>query len=282
MKANSSYSSCRNNRLTILLVPKIIFGAEVSPDKTYLALKTPFFVKSRWPTYPHTRGNETWHSLSLCVPAHAAYIIWSPYFTYNASDTSVATCSGPASDMLGSKAVGLSNPPPPPPRSSFQPYAEDETGEGAGLSFEACHRSFDGLAACGVNDTAIRNSRVAKKGGAVAIGSGDGRSNVEFHRCTVDNSSTGEAIKDDPQGEGGAFSVGGGVTLLLADSVVKRSYCGKKVLPLLRVPCPCIVFAKSGPILSPQGRSSRIAPKPPSPTGILNFCFSSFSFLVSF
>lgn len=80
-----------------------------------------------------------------------------------------------------------------------------------------------------MNDTTFRNNRVAKKGGAVAIGSGDGRSDVEFHRCTVDNSSTGKDIKDDPQGEGGGFSVGGGVTLLLSDCVVKNNHCGKKV-----------------------------------------------------
>lgn len=98
-----------------------------------------------------------------------------------------------------------------------------------------------------MNDTVFRNSRVAKKGGAVAIGSGDGRSEVEFHRCTVDNSSTGEAIKDDPQGEGGAFSVGGGVTLLMADSVVTRSYCGKKVLPLRFWPCLCLARLSCSP-----------------------------------
>lgn len=74
------------------------------------------------------------------------------------------------------------------------------------------------------------NSRVAKKGGAVAMGIGSGQSDVAFHRCTVDNSTTGLALKDDPQGEGGAFSVGGGVTLLLSDCILTNNYCGKKVL----------------------------------------------------
>lgn len=97
------------------------------------------------------------------------------------------------------------------------------------MSISECHQSFDGLAACGVNDTAFVNSRVAKKGGAVALGSGDGL-NVEFHRCTVDNSSTGQAFDDDPQGEGGAFSVGKGLTFLLSNCTLKNNYCGKKVL----------------------------------------------------
>ena len=109
------------------------------------------------------------------------------------------------------------------------PCTEEVAGEGAGLAFEACHQAFDGRRACGVNDTLFDNSRVAKKGGAVAIGSGDGRSHVEFHRCRLNGSSTGKAIKDDPQGEGGAFSVGGGVTLILSDCVINNSYCGKKV-----------------------------------------------------
>lgn len=97
------------------------------------------------------------------------------------------------------------------------------------MSFTACHASFDGLAACGANDTMFLHSRVAKKGGAVALASGDGRSQVELHRCRVYNSSTGIVLKDDPQGEGGAFSVGGGVTLLLSDCALKNNYCGKKV-----------------------------------------------------
>ncbi|CAM9163211.1 unnamed protein product, partial [Laminaria digitata] len=106
----------------------------------------------------------------------------------------------------------------------------DPTGEGAGLAVSACDTSFDGLAACSVNDTMFVNSRVAKKGGAVALGGEEKQWRVEFHRCTVDNSSTGLAIKDDHQGEGGAFVVGAGVTLLLSDCVLTNNYCGKKVL----------------------------------------------------
>lgn len=36
-------------------------------------------------------------------------------------------------------------------------------------------------------------------------------------------------MKDDPQGEGGAFWVGFGATLVLSDCILKNNYCGKKV-----------------------------------------------------
>eukprot|EP00904_Undaria_pinnatifida_P010820 jgi/Undpi1/6869/HiC_scaffold_21.g09345.m1 len=108
--------------------------------------------------------------------------------------------------------------------------SEEPTGEGADLAFTACDRSFNSLRACDVNDTVFVNSRVAKKGGAVAISNGEELSSeVEFNRCTVDNSSTGGlAMMDDPQGEGGAFVVGDGVTLLLSNCTLKNNYCGKK------------------------------------------------------
>lgn len=107
--------------------------------------------------------------------------------------------------------------------------AEDELGEGAAISFTACTKSFDGLASCGVKDTMFFNNNVARKGGAVAIGSGLPASYVEFQRCTVYNSTTGKEIKDDPQGEGGAFAVGRGVTLVLKDCLLVDNVCGKKV-----------------------------------------------------
>lgn len=63
----------------------------------------------------------------------------------------------------------------------------------------------------------------------MVIGSGRDVSHVEFHGCVVDNSTTGLDIEDDPQGEGGAFSVGTGTVLVLANSVLRHNYCGKKV-----------------------------------------------------
>lgn len=57
-----------------------------------------------------------------------------------------------------------------------------------------------------------------------------GPSFLEFHRCTVVNGTTGKFYEDDPQGEGGAFVVGYGSTLVLDDSLVINSYAGKKVI----------------------------------------------------
>ena len=108
-------------------------------------------------------------------------------------------------------------------------FTADEHGEGAALSFTRCVLSFDGLSSCGVNDTILANSHVGKKGGAVAIGAGEAPSHIEFHRCTVDNASTGRYIEDDPQGTGGAFNVGQALTLVLSDCVLKNNYCGSKV-----------------------------------------------------
>ncbi|MEP4903852.1 MAG: hypothetical protein ABJX82_18785, partial [Paracoccaceae bacterium] len=96
-------------------------------------------------------------------------------------------------------------------------------------SFTSCVLSFDGHSSCDVNDTIIVNSRVGKKGGAVVIGSGNAPSHVEFHRCTVDNSTTGHYFKDDPQGQAGAFSMNRGITLVVSDCILKNNYCGYKV-----------------------------------------------------
>lgn len=110
--------------------------------------------------------------------------------------------------------------------------AEEEIGEGGAISIDGCTRSFDELAACGVNDTTFLNNRVARKGGAVAIASGSAKSYVEFQRCTVDSSTTGYKIEDDPQGEGGAFAMGTMSTLLLVGCTISKNYCGKKVARL--------------------------------------------------
>ena len=110
-------------------------------------------------------------------------------------------------------------------------YKEKPHGEGAAISFAVCTQSFDGLSACGVNNTAFIYNAAGKKGGAIAVGSGNGNgpSYIEFHRCLIHNSTTGWPFEDDPQGEGGGFSLGAGTTLVLEDCVVTDNYCGKKV-----------------------------------------------------
>lgn len=80
-----------------------------------------------------------------------------------------------------------------------------------------------------MNDTAFANGHAGNKGGAVSLSGGDDSWTVEFHRCSVENSDVGFAFKDDQQGEGGAFSVGERVTLLLSDCLVKNNSCGNKV-----------------------------------------------------
>ncbi|CAN0138387.1 unnamed protein product, partial [Pylaiella littoralis] len=106
--------------------------------------------------------------------------------------------------------------------------AEEEIGEGGAISLTSCPSSFDGLSACGANDTVFWYSTVARKGGAIVIGSGSFSSHIELHRCNIFNSTVGVEIKDGPQGEGGAIAVGQGISLLLADCVLTENYCGKK------------------------------------------------------
>ena len=106
---------------------------------------------------------------------------------------------------------------------------DDALGEGAALSFLMCTRSFDGLSSCGVNDTVFIYNAAALKGAAVVVGSGDGPSFIEFHRCLIHNSTTGWPFEDDPQGDGGGFVLGKGTTTILEDCVVTDNYCGNKV-----------------------------------------------------
>lgn len=101
-------------------------------------------------------------------------------------------------------------------------------GRGADLSFSGCTSSFDGLAACGANDTFFVNSHVGSKGGAVAI-EDEGSSYIEFHRCVVKNCSAGAPIEEEPHGQGGAFYVGRGATLALVDCNITDNRSGKKV-----------------------------------------------------
>lgn len=97
------------------------------------------------------------------------------------------------------------------------------------MSFKECTKSFDGLAACGVNDTLFVNSHVGNKGGAVAVEDVSASTYIELHRCTVENATAGIALEEDPQGEGGGFSVGQGATLVLANCTLRNNTCGKKV-----------------------------------------------------
>ena len=60
-------------------------------------------------------------------------------------------------------------------------------------------------------------------------------SQVELRRCIFENSTTGEAIEDDPQGEGGVVSIGGSTTLTVTDCVFTGNSCGKKVILLVVV-----------------------------------------------
>ena len=98
------------------------------------------------------------------------------------------------------------------------------------MAFASCTQSFDdNLWPCSVNDTTFINNTSGEKGGAIAVSSDSSRSTIEFHHCLIFNSTTGAPINDDPQGEGGAFVLGGGTHLILEDCVVKNNACGKKV-----------------------------------------------------
>ena len=79
-----------------------------------------------------------------------------------------------------------------------------------------------------MNGTVFANSQAGNKGGAVTLSSGDHPWTVAFYSCGGENSSVGLDFEDDPQGEGGGFSVGEGVTLLLSDCFLNNNSCGKK------------------------------------------------------
>ena len=115
------------------------------------------------------------------------------------------------------------------------PPPETPVGQGGALSFASCIQSFDNnLSPCSVSDTTFIGNNAAQKGGAVAVSSGKiSPTTIEFHRCLIINSTTGKYIEDDPQGEGGAFSLSEGLHLVLEDCVVANSTCGKKVCVLL-------------------------------------------------
>ena len=88
-----------------------------------------------------------------------------------------------------------------------------------------------------MNDTVFMNGYAGNKGGAVSISDDDDDTwDLEFHRCWMENSSAGFGFEDNPQGEGGAFAVGEGVTLILSDCLFKGISCGKKVRLFLWAP----------------------------------------------
>ena len=107
--------------------------------------------------------------------------------------------------------------------------SEDEVGEGGALSIATCNAPYHGLGGCSVNETFFAHNHVGRKGGAVVVGTGRSPSHVEFHNCTMVNSTAGMFIQDDPQGEGGVFNLARGTRLLLSDSVFKDNYSGSKV-----------------------------------------------------
>ena len=108
------------------------------------------------------------------------------------------------------------------------PNAESAVGRGADIAFKGCTQSFDGLTACGANDTVFENSHVGDKGGAVVIESGE-TSRIVMNGCVVHNCSAGYPLEEDPQGDGGGFSVATGTTLILESCHLTNNHCGKKV-----------------------------------------------------
>lgn len=92
-----------------------------------------------------------------------------------------------------------------------------------------CYRGFEGVGPCGVNDSTFFGNTVAREGGSVQLGDGSGHSHVEFTRCSMRSNSAGKYVNNDPQGDGGAISVGSDVTLVLVDSSVQDNYAGSKV-----------------------------------------------------
>lgn len=108
--------------------------------------------------------------------------------------------------------------------------AEDPVGEGADLALTSCASNFDNTGSCAVVDSTFTNGFVARKGGSTTISEGSsGPSYVEFLRCKFLNATAGFYDDDEPQGEGGALSVGDRSTLVVVDSVVKGAHAGKKV-----------------------------------------------------
>lgn len=107
--------------------------------------------------------------------------------------------------------------------------SEGEVGEGGALSVSTCDVPYHGLGGCSVNETFFVHNHVGRKGGAVVVSTGQFASHVEFHNCTMVNNSAGIYIQDDPQGEGGVFSLARGTRLLLSESVFKDNYSGSKV-----------------------------------------------------
>ncbi|CAM9320502.1 unnamed protein product, partial [Sphacelaria rigidula] len=78
-----------------------------------------------------------------------------------------------------------------------------------------------------INSTFVLN-HAAHAGGTAHVRNADDPSYVEFHDCVIVNSTAGEINVKDDQGEGGAFSVGEGSTLVLMNTTVRGCSAAKQ------------------------------------------------------
>lgn len=102
-------------------------------------------------------------------------------------------------------------------------------GKGGALFLGGCKRDFDGVEPCGVNASTFMLNYAANAGGTVHVGNVDGPSYAEFNDCVVANSTAGELDVEVDEGEGGAFSVDQGSTLVLVNTTVRGCAAARKV-----------------------------------------------------
>lgn len=102
-------------------------------------------------------------------------------------------------------------------------------GEGGALVLVSCQRDFYGTGPCVVNDSSFTVNHAAQSSGSVHVGTSDGPSYVELHDCAIQNSTAGNSSVEGDQGEGGAFGVGKGSTLVLVNTTVRECSAAKKV-----------------------------------------------------
>lgn len=78
--------------------------------------------------------------------------------------------------------------------------SEDPIGEGGDFSTNACDNAFDeSNGICLLDDCIFRNSRVAKKGAVIQIGSGTRASHVQINGGFVTNASCGKVSSPRPK-----------------------------------------------------------------------------------
>lgn len=102
-------------------------------------------------------------------------------------------------------------------------------GEGGALVLVGCQRDFDGEGPCHVNGSIFTVNHAAKSSGTVQVGNSNGPSYVELYGCAILNGTAGNSSVEGDQGEGGAFGVGTGSTLVLVDTTVRGCSAAKKV-----------------------------------------------------